>query len=358
MVHDYDVLVLCGMFFKSDATTLMVTAGPDAPIHAITLTGFAFVSAELWCANNADVLVCATPHGARLPRLGASVNDKGDRRLFRWRPADTTEWQEIYRGYAGDVTCLAPDVYAVHQGAGLTFLHTSGAVIREHKVGRFSWGAPSLSTSPSGSLVALVRWQGDNQKLHVDNVDGSVSRTFHPSIFRYAWIDNRSILYIYGRELRVLDIESGRFRRFGKGVRELMASALGLPKSADVATNVGELSVVADRVWFSGTLTDLRSKEWVAGIFSADLHGHAARSELLASGNAGPEGLYELVEDFAVTDDLSIVASFGGYEKGRQCSQQVRTHGALAQFLSEGWWPLRTRHEPDFGHRTLQFLVK
>jgi hypothetical protein len=341
------------VYFKIDGTTLLVTAGPSAPIRAISQTGFAFVSAEVWCASFREVLVCATPSGARLPRVSRVGQDKGDRRLFRWSLADMAQWHEVYRGYAGDVTCLPSAVHVVHRGAGLTFLTTSGAVIREHKVGRFSWGAPSLSSSPSGTLVAWVRLRGDDKKMQVDSVDGSVSHWFAPSVFRYAWLDDQRLLGTQSTELRVLDLVSGTVSRFGRGAQTLMTTALGYPKSLALWPHVGELKVIAGRVWFTGAVVAQGSGERIDGLFSADLEGQTARAEFLTTPT---EGQAELIEDLAVADHSSIAAYCVDYANGVQCGQHLRTRGPLASFFRDGWWPLRSCHEPQFEHRTLGLL--
>lgn len=158
----------------------------------------------------------ATPAGHRVPDVGA--NDRGDLRLFRCDPYDGV-WQQVYRGYAHDPVCLPDGGYVVHRGAGLTLLDGQGAVVREVKVGRFSWGPPSLSVSPAGDTIAWVRWRGDAQQLCVESVEPGRSTQFRTRIFRYAWLDSQTLIYVHGVRPRLLDIASGATRRFGPGLR-------------------------------------------------------------------------------------------------------------------------------------------
>ena len=73
----------------------------------------------------------------------------------------------------------------VHRGAGLTFLGADGSVCREVKVGRVSWGPPSLSLSPDATTVAWRRWRGDASKPRLDAVAEDWSTQFRTSVHRY-----------------------------------------------------------------------------------------------------------------------------------------------------------------------------
>jgi hypothetical protein len=220
-------------------------------------------------------------------------------------------------------------------------------VIREHKVGRFSWGTPSLAASPSGNSVAWIQWKGDDQKLHVDNVDGSICSRFVPSMFRYAWLDDTHIVFSHGVELRVLDIDSGRVQRFGKGTKQLIAEAFGVPSTKDMWTSVQELKVAGERVWFTGAWANDRSGDRIDGLLSADKCGSSAQVEVLMPTTWHPR---ELIDDFMVTDDLSIAVFCADYENGWRCSERTRTYGPQGSFLGDGWIPMRESSEPNFAN--------
>ncbi len=97
--------------------------------------------------------------------------------------------------YAHDPVCLAGGGYAVHRGAGLTFLDASGRKVREMKAGRFSRGPPSLSVRPSGDLVAWIRWPGDDRRLFLENPAGTTSVDLRTSVHQYAWLSDDTIAY-------------------------------------------------------------------------------------------------------------------------------------------------------------------
>jgi hypothetical protein len=187
---------------------LEVTAGAGSSIWTVSMVGFSMVSALRW-SDQGELVASAVRADGRPPDVRG--DHRGDLRLFRCRPGDG--WQQLGRGYAHDPVCLVDGSYAVHRGAGLAFLDDDGTVVREVKVGRFNWGPPSLSVGPTGHDVAWVRWKGSSQKLCVERVTPDRSDQFRPSLYRYAWLDEQTVLYVFGSGLRLLDLETGKTRR-------------------------------------------------------------------------------------------------------------------------------------------------
>lgn len=201
---------------------------PGGPVREVEWE-FAFVSAVRWCTEREAVLVTATPPGGRKPSV--DEDDRGDLSFYTWAP-DEGGWRLVYRGYAHDPVCLAGDGWAVNRGAGLTYLDGAGRKTSEVKAGRFSWGPPSLSTRPSGDIVAWIRWRGDDRRLFLDDRSGQISSDQHTSVYRYAWADNETIVYYLGAGLRLLDIRTGKSRRLAPSLRALVGGAPDLPDRA------------------------------------------------------------------------------------------------------------------------------
>lgn len=319
----------------------------------VPLQPFSFVSTIRWCGHRHELIATATPSGNRIPDV--SANDRGDLRLFRCDPRDGV-WQQVYRGYAHDPVCLPDGGYVVHRGAGLTFLDHQGAVVREVKVGRFNWGPPSLSASPSGDMVAWVRWRGDDRKLCVEGVEPGRSTQFRTSIFHYAWLDSHTLLYVHGARPRLLDIVSGHTRQFGPGLRNHVRQGVGgataeLQALADLPADqlwefYGDLQVVGDDVWYSATLTEQGGSRRVDGLFRANRDG----TDLDLVATMAPD---DRVEGFFALPDRSALILVATYEGTTIVDRHQISVGPLAEFLASGWSPMLDSSHPEVGFHRL-----
>jgi hypothetical protein len=341
------------MFRRLDGNNLLVTSGPAAEVFRVPLQPFSFVSAIRWCGRRGELITTATTNGNRIP--DASANDRGDLRLFRCDPRDGV-WQQVYRGYAHDPVCLPDGGYVVHRGAGLTVLDGQGAVVREVKVGRFNWGPPSLSISPKGDMVAWVRWRGDDPKLCVEGVESGRSTQFRQSIFRYAWLDSHTLVYVHRGGPRLLDIVSGHTRRFGPGLRNHVRHGVGgataqLQALADLPADqlwefYGDLQVVGDDVWYSATLTEQRGSRRVDGLFRTNAGG----TDLDLVATMSPD---DRVEGFFALPDRSALILVATYEGTTIVDRLELAVGPVAEFLASGWSQLLDSNQPDFGFHRL-----
>lgn len=319
----------------------------------VPLQPFSFVSALRWCGHRQELIMTAATAGQRVPDVWA--NDRGDLRLFRCDPRDGV-WQQIYRGYAHDPVCLPAGGYVVHRGAGLTLLHGQGAVVREVKVGRFSWGPPSLSVSPAGDTVAWVRWIGDDQRLCLESVEPGRSTQFRTRAYRYAWLDSQTLVYIHGARPRLLDIASGDTRRFGQGLRNHVRKGVAgataqLQALAELPADqlwefYHDLQVLGDDVWFSATLTEKGGSRRVDGLFQTDPAGTHLNLVAAMSPNDRVEGFFALPDRSA----LILVATYQGTTIVDHSQMAV---GPIAEFLASGWSPLLTSNHAEFGFHRL-----
>ena len=265
-------------------------------------------------------------------------------------------WLQVYRGYAHDPVCLPDGGYVVHSGAGPTFLDGQGAVVREVRVGRFNWGPPSLSVSPLADAVAWVRWRGDDRKVCVEAVEPELSTQFRTSIFRYAWLDSHTLIYVHGAGPRLLDIVSGHTRRFGLGLRRhahhgIAGEAAQLYALAELPANqlwefYGDLQVVGNSVWYSATLTEQRGSRRIDGLFRANSDGTALDLVATMSPNDRVEGFFALSDQSAVI----IVAT---YEGTTIVDRRKMAVGPAAEFLMSGWSPQLDSNQPNFGFHRL-----
>lgn len=317
------------------------------------LQRFSFVSAIRWCGHRRELIITATPTGRRAPDV--SADDRGDLRLFRCDPADGV-WQEVYRGYAHDPVCLPDGGYVVHRGAGLTLLDGQGSVVREVKVGRYNWGPPSLSVGPAGDTIAWVRWRGDDQQLCVEGVEPGRSTQFRTRVYRYAWRDSQTLIYLRGAGPRLLDIASGATRGFGRGLRNHVPQgmtgataqlhALAALPADQLWESYGDLQVVGDDVWFSAALIERWGSRRVDGLFRAEPDGTHLTLVMTMAPHDRIEGFFALPDRSA----LILVATYQGttiVDRGQMAL------GPMAEFLTSGWSPLLDSNQPEFGFHRL-----
>jgi hypothetical protein len=341
------------VFRRLDGRDLLVTKGPGEPVLRVPPAPFSSVSFVRWCEEGRQLVATASP--ADRPAPEAVANRRGDLRLFRCDPREGG-WHQVYRGYAHDPICLPDGGYVVHRGAGLTFLDNDGAVRREVKEGRFNWGPPSLSLNPAGDLVAWIRWKGDAQKLCVDAVDGGRSARLRASVYRYAWLDASTILYLRGARPRLLDVATGATRAFGRGLRNHVRDGVpgAIPLLEDLARRPADelwefyddVQIVGDDVWLSATLTEQVGPGRVDGVFRTDPA--AGRLHLVAT--TAPN---DRIEGFLARPDRSVLIRTATYRDTTIVDRGVMTVGPMAEFLASGWAPVLTSREPDFGFHGL-----
>ncbi|MFD0746742.1 hypothetical protein ACFQ1L_36450 [Phytohabitans flavus] len=265
-------------------------------------------------------------------------------------------WEQVYAGYAHDPVCLPQGGFVVHRGAGLTLLDEDGVVVREVKVGRFGWGPPSLSVNLGGDVVGWVRWRGDSRRLCVEPVEPGGSTQFRTSVYRYAWLDRHTVIYIHGGGPRLLDISSGDTGRFGMGLRgHVRAGVSGatalLQELAELPADrlwefYGDVQVAGDDVWFCATLTEQRGPRRVDGLFRAD----PAGTQLTLVAAMPPD---DRIEGFHTMPDRSVAILVATYEGTTIVNRRQMAVGPLAQFLTSGWSPLLDSRDPEFGFHRL-----
>jgi hypothetical protein len=336
------------VFFRGVEGGFECTAGPDSPVLSVPLHDFSFVSALRWSAERLEFLLTGTYAGRRTPDL--ATDDKGDLRLYRRRLTDT-EWTELHPTYAHDPVHSPELGYAVHHGRGVAFLDEDGRLTHEVKVGRFSWGAPALSVSPSGSQLSWTRWKGDHMKPRIER-PGRAETELRTSVARYAWFSDDTMIARNGGLPFLLDLGSGRSTAFARTVRSDLASAHGTPDhlrellarpNREVWQWAGDLAVHDDRVFFDLSVTERRSGgPRFDGLVSVGLDGRDPEVEVVLDADERFEGFQ--VRPEAVT---YAVATYAGLTVVGRRTEHV---GPDAAFLSTGAWaPLRSSSEPSFG---------
>lgn len=336
-------------FLRTTAERVSFCNGPDQPIFVVPWT-FPFVSALRWDSRTATLIATATPPGSAEPAV--RKDDKGHLALYRW-PVGAAAWDLLYAGYAHDPVVIDGG-YAVHRGAGLTFLDESGVVDREHKVGRFNWGPPSLSAMPDSDRVAWIRWRGDDRLLCVEDRLGQASTELRSSVDGYAWLSADTVVWHKGQSLRTLNLGTGRteglgsMREAARGgeLPELVLEYMRSPK-AEYRLVFRHLSCMAGRLWF---VADFHSMTGVLPHFHGLFVSNADASawSLVVAPSKGSR-----IEGFEILDDLTFNLVVARYEGTRIVARDRQGQGPSADFLSGDWVRIASSQEPNFGFHRL-----
>ena len=281
---------------------------------------FAHVSTLRWCDERGELLAGATPTGGKAPSV--SDDERGERRLFVCRPGE--EWRRISDAPFANDAVATEDRYVASRGAGVIVFDADGTVLHEFKKGRFNWGPPSLSLSRDGSYLAWVRWRGDDKKLCVMRLRDFGATEYSHSLYRYAWLDDRRLVFLLGGPPRVFDAATGEVRTF---VPERYRDVAAAGRTLWFATDPGDAVVRSglDGAAFETAWTEKRS-------LRDRLRRESRRVDSIVPHEDGSASI--LLEVYR-----------GRY---RIVRREERWLGPLAG-RATGWTPLLDCHQPEFG---------
>ena len=199
-----------------------------------------------------------------------------------------------------------------------------GTVLHEYEKGRFNWGPPSLSVSTDGGYVAWVRWRGDAKKLCVMNLgDYGVTEYVH-SLYRYAWLDDRQLVFLLGGPPRVLDAVTGEARPF-------------LPE------RYAEVAVAGERVWLT---SEPRDTVFECTVDGSNLEVAWREERSLADRLKRETRRVDTIVPFA--DDSGWILLEVYRRRYTVVRREERWVGRVRDHAG-GWAPLLNCHQPDFG---------
>jgi hypothetical protein len=347
------------MYYAISTGHINLKQSPVSVEIPVSIEDFGFISAVSYCASDESLLLTGVLRGDELPSL--KRNARGKQGLFRWR-LNNRKWTRIYDGYSHDpVPIPGSRNIAFHCGNGLAIVDENGSPIARHKLGTFNWGAPSLSASPGGSKIALIKWKGDKQRLFVYTVDKRVGDLYRPSCYRYCWYDESHVLYHIAHSMKLLSLETGESRVFFKGVTRFppdrFECACGnlcslVASKAKTEYSFGDLKAKADKVYF--VMTVLGSEERLYdvryhGLFSLDRDETRLKLEHLCDQN-------ESIRNFDVDDDETIVMRLECYENQKVVARRRVVIGQSESLLNQGWDIMPSGIFPEFGfHYVGQF---
>jgi hypothetical protein len=277
-----------------------------APTHVPL--DFAHVSSLRWCGERGELLASAGP-------------DREERRLFACRPGSA--WRQVGDSFV-DEPVASTDRYLAWHGRGISVLDEDGTVLHELRHGR-SYAAPaSISLSRDGGYLAWVRWRGDDKKLCVMSVADYRMTEYSHSLYRYAWLDGRRLVFLLGGPPRVLDAATGETQRFA-------------------AERYSHVAAADDRVWLTSEPRD--------AVVTCSPDGSSMR-EVWREQRSIADRLKRKrrrADSIVPLDDgsawLELEVYRGPYRIVRREEKWV---GALAA-SAEGWRPLLDCHQPEFG---------
>lgn len=342
------------MYSKPGDGRAVLKRSATSPEMTVPLVEFAFISTAAYWPADDSLLLTGVREGRRTPNL--KDNFKGDIRLYRWR-LPSGPWDELYGKYAHDPAPIpGSSEVAFHCGNGLAIVDADGVLVAQHKVGRFRWGPPSLSASPAGTKIAMIKWKGEDQKLFVYDRNTGGGTLYKQSCLRYCWYDENHILYFLHGPLRLLDVQTGKSTVLLGDVTRLPPGRLDprLEKvrelkrpGVEVVHDYDEIAVSPDRIYFAlGIWADVQPRYSFHGVCCTDRE--AKQLEVLYVCER------ELVEGIVVDEDGTVALELGRRSDRQEVVERRRVViGSEDSPLRHGWHVMPTGRVPEFGFHYL-----
>lgn len=216
-----------------------------------------------------------------------------------------------------------------------------------HKVGRFNWGPVSLSRNETGSLVAMIKWKGDDRKLAFLDVEKNTFEVSRFSCFSYVLFETE-IVHVLSNDVMVLDPATGKSRsitpaKVRRGLLELVG--LGQRSLDDTMISLGALSLLEGGLVARLGVQDGRSYDHLwQGIVSLPHEGREMRVVYRSEPGWFVRG---------IASGGGLWISLERYESMKLAETRLVGTGEAAAALQSGWRPLANPRLPELG---FQFL--
>jgi hypothetical protein len=279
---------------------------------------------------------------------------RGDLRLFV-TPIDNPSWEKVEKGFALDPVWLPTSrhiAFSTNTGPALVDI-TMRTTIRQ-KVGRFAWGAPSISVNAAGTRVGFVKWRGDARLIGTWNVETDQVQILRASCYRYSWWDDETIAFELGDGPKLVNVLDGRISRLAH--REDLLDAARLVAPAQLALirhgtppvdvrqpifwNTHAVSAWGDRLWFAVHVAQREARPPESGLFSVT---RSMTDPVLHGWFAG----WRLVNYAILAEGRLIWARF---ERGiNPIEHRSVFFGSIDIDIDDAWHPLPRHPLPEFG---------
>lgn len=346
------------MYFQFKDKKLIYRDTPNSIEKSLDLSIFDFVSGFRISKETQQIFLTGVLSGKKTPSL--SENSKGNMQLFKVK--DNGEgWENITSSYAHDPAPINKTNYIVfHNGRGVSVVDHSGSLIFESKSGRFNWGAPSVSSSPNGTRISYVKWEGDNQKLICGTLNSRSMERYKPSLFRYSWFNDDTIVFSGVGKLKLLDLNTGKSKVFindlAKEVKNCSVFDSNNQEFQEFLTNnedrlysFSTIQTTTNYLFFVCQIIpyppSYEAKTYY-GLFSISKDKKTIR--LIRSFDKGTA-----VSDFEV-DNKGNIQLFLEHRKGiKDISASTLVLGPDSEYLNNGWMIMRVGSHPEFGFHYL-----
>src|SRR5262245_7309152 len=186
---------------QADGSRILCCSSRHDVRLAIYVAEFADVSSA--CSSLDDTTVVLTAARDKSDVADVKAKLKGNYRAYR---LSSRGLEQLTDEYTNSAIPLGNEGLAYSNGKGLVVIKNGHR--SEHKAGPFNWGPPSISTNEDGSLLAMVRWKGDNKKLLICETDSQRAHTSSFSLYSYV-LAGRAVYYELRREVRLFLPETG-----------------------------------------------------------------------------------------------------------------------------------------------------
>lgn len=339
------------MYYKIEENQLILKQAPSAVELFVPIDIFQFISSIVYNKEDNYIFITGVKKGDQLPNL--KNNLRGDLRLYRWEMTEGG-WRQVCDSYAHDpVPVPGTKDIAFYSGNGLCIINEVGNLKIKYKMGRFNWGPPSLSISPDGTKIAMIKWRGDNRKLFVYNIPYHTGMLYKISCYRYCWYDDNSILYHLAHSLKLLLLESGKSQIFlGEIFKPCSRERIEynnfhnlVPDNIHIKHIYDDVKVINDRVYFVLTALGTRKETYdfkLHGLFSINKDKKELKLEYLCERG-------EKIAGFDIDNDGSIALIIESYQDCLVIGRKRVVVGNKESLLYQGWDIMSSGLFAEFG---------
>jgi hypothetical protein len=294
------------------------------------------------CANRAGDAVIVTAAQTARDVADVARNERGRYRAFR---VDAGGAAPLTTEYTSTAIPL-PDGERIAYSNGAALVVRGPNEHRVFKVGRFSWGPPSLSADETGRWVSMTRWKGDDRKLFYVDLQTGAAQTSKFSYYSYLFRAG-AVIYEHARDVK-------RFDPANQSSTTLTTKA--------VAREILTLLDIAPEAAADGEIVFSRLTRSTNGYFAVVLvlgKGRRLGHALVEFGANSPMSIVHCVEDQdwgivgARSSARLTVLALERYQDARRVEQKSLYLGESSTLAAAGWRPVATALTPDFG---FQFL--
>ncbi|PCI25431.1 hypothetical protein COB57_01780 [Candidatus Peregrinibacteria bacterium] len=341
------------MYFKTTKGKILIQDNLDDKQKILDISMFQSISSIKYSSVSKNIFLT----GVRINEKSFNIqkNLKGDYKLYKLN-SQTLKWELIFNKYANDPVYMhKTGNIAFCYGPGLMVITPEGKIVKKINMGRFSWGPRSLSVSPNGDKLAIIKWEGDEKKIYIYNSNDDSFQRYSSTVYNYVWLDNDNIIFDNDNYIKKLSISDGKVAKYFKNYKDIITTTLSGEnksfsrfldcKAHEIDVSIGSLKKSKDNLYFTLRLFLYGKSHRFNGVFCYNIKKHTYSLVYKSHKNS-------FVDGFACNDEgIMWINIRYQSEKRRDKKIFILNH----KRLKEGWDFFPSDHLPYF---SFQFFPK